>query len=39
VIPARDTGINVQTGGDITPTPDNMFGPCSGGAPNLPTAP
>jgi hypothetical protein len=28
-------GINVQAGGDITMTSNNMFGICSGGAPNL----
>ncbi len=28
-------GINVQAGGDITLTSNNMFGLCSGGAPNL----
>ena len=35
---ARDMGINgisVQTGGNITLTSNNMFGLCSGGAPNL----
>jgi hypothetical protein len=37
---ARDmgvNGINVQAGGDITLTSNNMFGLCSGGAPNLQT--
>ena len=30
-------GISVQAGGDITLTSNNMFGLCSGGAPNLQT--
>jgi hypothetical protein len=37
---ARDmgvNGINVQAGGDITLTSNNMFGLCSGNAPNLQT--
>ena len=37
---ARDmgiNGINVQAGGDISLTSNNMFGLCSGGAPNLQT--
>ncbi len=37
---ARDMGINgisVQTGGNITLTSNNMFGLCSGGAPDLQT--
>ena len=37
---ARDmgiNGINVQAGGDISLTRNNMFGLCSGGAPNLQT--
>jgi hypothetical protein len=32
-------GISVQAGGDITLTSNNMFGLCSGGAPNLFTVP
>ena len=39
---ARDIGVNgisVQAGGDITLTSNNMFGLCSGGAPNLFTVP
>jgi len=39
---ARDQGVNgisVQTGGNITLTSNNMFGLCSGGAPNLFTVP
>ena len=39
---ARDMGVNgisVQAGGDITLTSNNMFGLCSGGAPNLFTVP
>ncbi len=37
---ARDmgiNGINIQVGGDINLTSNNMFGLCSGGAPNLQT--
>jgi hypothetical protein len=37
---ARDmgvNGINIQAGGDINLTSNNMFGLCSGGAPNLQT--
>jgi hypothetical protein len=39
---ARDMGINgisAQAGGDITLTSNNMFGLCSGGAPDLFTVP
>jgi Flp pilus assembly protein TadG len=39
---ARDMGVNgisVQAGGDITLTSNNMFGLCSGGAPDLFTVP
>ena len=32
-------GISVQAGGNITLTSNNMFGLCSGGAPNLFTVP
>ncbi len=39
---ARDMGVNgisAQSGGTITLTANNMFGLCSGGAPNLFTVP
>ena len=32
-------GISAQAGGDITLTSNNMFGLCSGGAPDLFTVP